>query len=39
MNRVPEEQLKEVINGFQFEGNLICTKPYGSGHIKYVLAY
>jgi len=41
MNRVPEEQLKEAINGFQFEGNLICAKPYGSGHINdtYLLVY
>ena len=34
MNRVSEEQLKEAINGFQFEGNLISIKPYGSGHIN-----
>ena len=41
MNRVSEEQLKEAINGFQFEGNLISIKPYGSGHINdtYLLTY
>ena len=41
MNRVSEEQLKEAINGFQFEGNLISIKPYGSGHINdtYLLMY
>lgn len=34
MERVSEEQIREAIAGFQYEGRLKSCEPYGSGHIN-----
>ena len=34
MSKISKEELEEVINEFQYEGKLVFTKPYGSGHIN-----
>ncbi len=41
MRNILEEQLKEAIHGFQFEGRLKSAAVYGSGHINdtYLLIY
>ena len=41
MERVANRQVEEAIQNFKFEGTLIDTRPYGSGHINdtYLLTF
>lgn len=38
MERVANRQVEEAIQNFKFEGTLIDTRPYGSGHINEYLS-